>query len=105
MRAKPTEVGASRLFLVGLLASLAATLSPLAVHAAEDTAAAQQTEPTALQSAFRGAAAEFGVPESVLLSVSYNVSRWEQHGGAPSVSGGYGPMHLTRVESPERASL
>lgn len=52
-----------------------------------------------LQGAFRSAAREFGVPERVLLSVSYHMSRWEHHGGAPSTSGGYGPMHLTDVDS------
>ncbi|MEV7450477.1 N-acetylmuramoyl-L-alanine amidase [Streptomyces nigra] len=48
-----------------------------------------------LQSAFAAAAAEYHVPSSVLLGVSYLQSRWETHSGAPSVSGGYGPMHLT----------
>ncbi|MFE4667444.1 N-acetylmuramoyl-L-alanine amidase [Streptomyces sp. NPDC056716] len=48
-----------------------------------------------LQRAFAAAAAEYGVPQSVLLGVSYLQSRWDGHGGAPSVSGGYGPMHLT----------
>ncbi|MDN0199077.1 N-acetylmuramoyl-L-alanine amidase [Streptomyces sp. S.PNR 29] len=48
-----------------------------------------------LQSAFAAAAAEYQVPQSVLLGVSYLQSRWDAHGGAPSVTGGYGPMHLT----------
>lgn len=48
-----------------------------------------------LQSAFAAAAADYHVPQSVLLGVSYLQSRWDTHGGAPSVSGGYGPMHLT----------
>ncbi len=56
--------------------------------------AAVQARPPSLQQAFQAAAQEFGVPESVLLAVSYNVSRWEQHGGSPSTSGGYGVMHL-----------
>jgi N-acetyl-anhydromuramyl-L-alanine amidase AmpD len=93
------------LFLVGLLTGLAATVSPLSARAAEADAPAQQSDPTALQSAFTTASLEFGVPVSVLLSVSYNVSRWEQHGGAPSVSGGYGPMHLTRVDNAQLAPL
>jgi N-acetyl-anhydromuramyl-L-alanine amidase AmpD len=106
LSANPTESrGASRLFLVGLLTGLTAALSPFPAHAAEEAAAATQSEPTALQSAFTAASLEFGVPVSVLLSVSYNVSRWEQHGGAPSVSGGYGPMHLTRVDSGQLAPL
>ncbi|WP_326641383.1 N-acetylmuramoyl-L-alanine amidase [Streptosporangium sp. NBC_01755] len=46
------------------------------------------------QAAFAEAARAYGVPESVLLAVSYLESRWEGHGGLPSVSAGYGPMHL-----------
>ncbi|WP_225096020.1 N-acetylmuramoyl-L-alanine amidase [Streptomyces sp. CoH27] len=48
-----------------------------------------------LQRAFATAATEYHVPQSVLLAVSYLQSRWDWHGGAPSVTGGYGPMHLT----------
>ncbi|MFJ4366392.1 N-acetylmuramoyl-L-alanine amidase [Streptomyces chartreusis] len=48
-----------------------------------------------LQSAFTSAAARYHVPQSVLLGVSYLQSRWDAHAGAPSVTGGYGPMHLT----------
>ncbi|MFV0137647.1 N-acetylmuramoyl-L-alanine amidase [Streptomyces sp. HMX87] len=51
--------------------------------------------PDRLQRAFAAAAAEYDVPQSVLLGVSYLQSRWDAHGGAPSVTGGYGPMHLT----------
>ena len=76
------------MFLVGVLTGLVVTLSPLRAHAAEGAAPESLSDPTALQSAFTAAAHEFGVPVSVLLSVSYNVSRWETHGGAPSVSGG-----------------
>ncbi|EYT78659.1 amidase [Streptomyces sp. Tu 6176] len=48
-----------------------------------------------LQRAFSAAAGRYHVPLSVLLGVSYLQSRWDGHAGAPSVSGGYGPMHLT----------
>ncbi|MGW0708496.1 N-acetylmuramoyl-L-alanine amidase [Streptomyces sp. NPDC002643] len=54
-----------------------------------------QSASARLQGAFATAAAEYGVPRSVLLGVSYLQSRWDAHGGAPSVTGGYGPMHLT----------
>ncbi|WP_117209364.1 peptidoglycan recognition protein family protein [Allorhizocola rhizosphaerae] len=47
------------------------------------------------QEAYARAAAEFGVPESVLLAVSYLESRWDVNAGTPSTSGGFGPMHLT----------
>ncbi|WP_435175969.1 N-acetylmuramoyl-L-alanine amidase [Actinacidiphila sp. bgisy145] len=49
----------------------------------------------ALQRAFADAAGKYGVPRSVLLGVSYMESRWDGHQGVPSVTGGYGPMHLT----------
>jgi len=45
----------------------------------------------------RQAAQEFGVPESVLLAVSYSESRWENHRGRPSSDGGFGLMDLTTV--------
>ncbi|MFE2431196.1 N-acetylmuramoyl-L-alanine amidase [Streptomyces sp. NPDC059373] len=48
-----------------------------------------------LQQAFADAADRYQVPESVLLGVSYMESRWDTHNGLPSVTAGYGPMHLT----------
>ncbi|AOR36205.1 amidase [Streptomyces fodineus] len=76
----------------GPLAS-AALLLPLLgaapAHSTPDSSAGR------LQHAFATAAAEYHVPQSVLLAVSYLQSRWDWHAGAPSVSGGYGPMHLT----------
>jgi N-acetyl-anhydromuramyl-L-alanine amidase AmpD len=47
------------------------------------------------QQLFAAAAHEFGVPEDLLLAISYNQSRWETHKGQPSVGGGFGLMHLT----------
>ncbi|MFJ2946928.1 N-acetylmuramoyl-L-alanine amidase [Streptomyces sp. NPDC087226] len=75
---------------VRILAAAALTL-PL-LGAAPDT-----TPPATahLQQAFATAAATYDVPQSVLLGVSYLQSRWDAHAGAPSVTGGYGPMHLT----------
>ncbi|GAA3650201.1 N-acetylmuramoyl-L-alanine amidase [Nonomuraea antimicrobica] len=46
------------------------------------------------QGDFAAASREYGVPESVLLAVSYLESRWDANGGRPSTAGGYGPMHL-----------
>src|SRR5579884_1522143 len=47
-------------------------------------AAAHQARPsTQLQAAFAAAAKEFSAPESILLAVSFEESRWEQHGGQP----------------------
>jgi N-acetyl-anhydromuramyl-L-alanine amidase AmpD len=70
----------------------------LALHSAPRTnALAAEPDPATTQAAFAAAAQEFGVPERVLLAVSYNLSRWEDHNGEPSTSGGYGPMHLIDV--------
>ena len=60
-------------------------------------ASAEPAEPVGRQAEYAAAAAEFGVPESVLLGVSYLESRWNVNGGTPSTSAGYGPMHLTDV--------
>ena len=56
------------------------------------------------QAAFTAAARTSGVPEQVLLAVSYQETRWEAHGGAPSSSGAYGPMALTDVRYATRAA-
>lgn len=77
---------------VGMLAG-AALLFPLLGAAPSESAA--QSSADRLQLAFASAAAEYHVPQSVLLGVSYLQSRWNAHAGAPSVTGGYGPMHLT----------
>ncbi|MFJ3194414.1 N-acetylmuramoyl-L-alanine amidase [Streptomyces griseoviridis] len=76
---------------VGALAT-ATLLLPL-LGAAPPAAAGSSA--SRLQEAFASAAARYHVPQSVLLGVSYLQSRWDSHAGAPSVSGGYGPMHLT----------
>ncbi|GAA3104698.1 N-acetylmuramoyl-L-alanine amidase [Streptosporangium carneum] len=52
------------------------------------------------QEAFALAARSYGVPENVLLAVSYLESRWDGNHGLPSVSGGYGPMHLVDGQAP-----
>ncbi|GIH92791.1 N-acetylmuramoyl-L-alanine amidase [Planobispora siamensis] len=61
---------------------------------APGNAALREDPPDGLQAAFARAAEDYGVPRSVLLAVSYLESRWDGNGGLPSVSGGYGPMHL-----------
>ncbi|HET6626898.1 MAG TPA: N-acetylmuramoyl-L-alanine amidase, partial [Nocardioidaceae bacterium] len=53
------------------------------------------TGSTDRQAVFARAAEVSGVPQKVLLAVSYMESRWDDHGPDPSASGGFGPMHLT----------
>ncbi|WP_328833402.1 N-acetylmuramoyl-L-alanine amidase [Streptomyces sp. NBC_00252] len=76
----------------GALAT-AALLLPLLGAAPSESAT--DSSASTLQRAFASASAEYHVPQTVLLAVSYLQSRWDTHGGAPSVTGGYGPMHLT----------
>ncbi|MBY8845767.1 N-acetylmuramoyl-L-alanine amidase [Streptomyces sp. SP2-10] len=75
-----------------LLPLLGATPAHTATNSATNSAASATNR---LQQAFATAAADYHVPQSVLLAVSYLQSRWDRHAGAPSVTGGYGPMHLT----------
>lgn len=82
---------------LGLVAGAVAVL-PMASTAAPEAAAGVR------QADFTAAAKEFAVPEPVLLAVSYLASRWDSHRGQPSVSGGYGPMHLTDVAISRRTA-
>ncbi|GHF07303.1 amidase [Streptomyces werraensis] len=85
--------GPSRRAVRGALGALAAAALTLPLLGAAPAPAPQAS--ARLQQAFASAAAAYDVPQSVLLGVSYLQSRWDAHGGAPSVTGGYGPMHLT----------
>jgi len=51
--------------------------------------------PSPRQQQFTAAAHEFGVPEPLLLALSYALTRWEAGAGQPDAAGGFGPMHLT----------
>ena len=86
-----------------LLAALAAVALPMAVvgfsSGGPPSAAAATPAPSAgAAEAFKTASAQYGVPESVLLAVSYAETRWDDHQGKASTSGGYGPMHLTAAD-------
>lgn len=97
MRGSPTDsspsAGHRRARRTAGAVASAALLLPLLGAAPSDSGA--QTSSARLQSAFADAAAQYHVPRDALLAVSYLQSRWDAHGGAPSVTGGYGPMHLT----------
>ncbi|ADB31928.1 N-acetylmuramyl-L-alanine amidase, negative regulator of AmpC, AmpD [Kribbella flavida DSM 17836] len=84
-----------------ILAALAVVALPMAltgVSSGGPPPAVASVPSPGLAAAFQSAAQQYGVPESVLLAVSYAQTRWDDHGGASSTSGGYGPMHLTGVE-------
>ncbi|MFC5954499.1 N-acetylmuramoyl-L-alanine amidase [Streptomyces pratens] len=102
MRRSPTRPGRAPVAGVrparrtaGALAAAALTLPLLGAAPSAAPPDAVPADGARLQEAFGAAAAAYEVPRSVLLSVSYLQSRWDTHDGAPSVTGGYGPMHLT----------
>ncbi|MGZ4493487.1 MAG: N-acetylmuramoyl-L-alanine amidase [Nocardioides sp.] len=78
----------------GALATVGVVTAPTATADAHDWGRCL-TGSADRQAVFARAAAVSGVPESVLLGVSYLESRWDDHDGQMSTSGGYGPMHLT----------
>lgn len=61
------------------------------------SASAQTTTGTrTLTQAFSNASSEFGVPLPLLEALCYMEGRLSNHGGAPSIDGGYGCMHLVK---------
>ncbi|MEV0424969.1 peptidoglycan recognition family protein [Micromonospora sp. NPDC050495] len=80
-----------------LLAAAVAAATALATTGPVSAAPAD-TDTSDRQQQYAAAADTYGVPQSVLLGVSYLESRWDTHPGQPSTSGGYGPMHLTDAE-------
>ncbi|MFE5948236.1 N-acetylmuramoyl-L-alanine amidase [Streptomyces sp. NPDC056480] len=72
-----------------------AIASPGLLGATGDDKAAGEAS---LQSQFANAAREFDVPQSVLMAVSYQQTRWEAHDGEPSTTGAYNVMGLTKVD-------
>ncbi len=78
---------------IAAVTATAALLLP--VFGPAPSAGASQPRADSLQRAFTAASQRYQVPRSVLLAVSYLESRWDTHAGRPSVTGGYGPMHLT----------
>ncbi|MBU6531177.1 N-acetylmuramoyl-L-alanine amidase [Streptomyces sp. NPDC057245] len=87
LRRRPVAIAAAAVVVAGAIAV------PVVAQATQSDAAAD----TALQREFEAAAAEYDVPQEVLMAVAYQQSAWDTHEGEHSASGGYGPMHLTDV--------
>ncbi|MFI8348425.1 N-acetylmuramoyl-L-alanine amidase [Streptomyces sp. NPDC085596] len=87
--------------IVCVTAASAALLVPLLIDRSDDSGGPPDQR---LQDDYTAAADEFRVPRSVLMGVSYLQSRWDSHQGAPSVIGGYGPMHLVDSAGPPAAT-
>ncbi|MFI7340534.1 N-acetylmuramoyl-L-alanine amidase [Streptomyces sp. NPDC050085] len=88
-------------YSIASVVAVAATAGAIALAAPGDSGGTQTAgSPGArLQSDFAQAADEFGVPQSVLMAVSYRQTRWEDHDGLPSTTGAYNVMGLTDVDS------
>ena len=87
--------------VVGLMAASFTALASPPAQATDWSACLQG--PSDRQAVFSRAAERSGVPQSVLLGVSFMESRWDDHDAAPSTSAGYGPLHLTSpdgIDSP-----
>jgi N-acetyl-anhydromuramyl-L-alanine amidase AmpD len=80
-----------------LAAAVLAVAGTIAVPAAAQATGEKTPDAVVRQGDFAAAAAEFDVPERVLLAVAYQESAWDAHAGGHSAGGGYGPMHLTDV--------
>ncbi|HZN19998.1 MAG TPA: N-acetylmuramoyl-L-alanine amidase [Micromonosporaceae bacterium] len=74
---------------------LAVTVAIAPAPGAASLPTAETAAPATRQEAYAQAATAYGVPERVLLAVSYLESRWDTNAGTPSTSAGFGPMHLT----------
>src|SRR5436309_10786597 len=71
--------------ILAALAAVALSIALTGVSSGGPLATAVTPGPSAVAaSAFSAAAAKYGVPESVLLAVSYAETRWDDHPGAPS---------------------
>lgn len=105
-RGLPFLVAATGLALTGagLVSPTAASPPPATAQRSTCTALSEgSTTASQRQADFAAAARDYGVPAGVLMAVSYLESRWDSHDGAQSVSGGYGPMHLTDVRPPDQS--
>jgi N-acetyl-anhydromuramyl-L-alanine amidase AmpD len=90
--------------IFAVLAALALPITVAGVSSAGPPAAAATAavpSPGSAAEAFHAASQQYGVPESVLLAVSYAETRWDDHDGQPSTSGGFGLMHLTDAAAGE----
>ncbi|MGW5608990.1 N-acetylmuramoyl-L-alanine amidase [Streptomyces sp. NPDC003753] len=83
----------------GVLALVAAGIAAVAQASQPGGPPSTALAPTALQDEFASAAREFHVPQSVLMAVAYQQSRWDTHAGRPSMTGNYNVMGLTQVAS------
>jgi len=88
----------------GLAFGLGGAGAGFASSASAQARAGVTAAPTGRMALMRAAARAFGVPARLLLAISYDETRWQRTGGAPSVDGGYGLMNLTTRTSPALAA-
>jgi N-acetylmuramoyl-L-alanine amidase len=89
--------GAARVaaLAISLMTSVAVSLASSGISLAATRSYAGMAASGHRMALMRAAAREFHVPVRLLLAISYNQTRWERPGSAPSLNGGYGLMDLT----------
>ena len=80
-----------------------ASADPAAAGPARGGSAVRGRAARSLDSMFEEASAKYRVPRDVLAAVGYNESRFDNHGGEPSMSNGFGIMHL--ADNPTNRTL
>ncbi|MGE7436653.1 N-acetylmuramoyl-L-alanine amidase [Kitasatospora sp. NPDC001175] len=90
--------GARRSRRSAALVALATTCATACATGFAPPAGAAAPADQLLQRQFAAAAAEFKVPQRLLLALAYQQTRWESHRGQPSTTGNYGPLGLTQVD-------
>ena len=94
-----------RALVLSLAVALGMLLGSLADQSSASALAITRSGP--LTQAFTQASREFGVPAPLLEALCYMEGRLSNHGGAPSIDGGYGCMHLvknSRVDTLDQAA-
>jgi hypothetical protein len=86
--------GAARVaaLAISLMTSVAVSLASSGISLAATRSYAGMAASGHRMALMRAAAREFHVPVRLLLAISYNQTRWERPGSAPSLNGGYGLM-------------
>ena len=97
MRRSVAALGALAAVTAGMALATPSAQAADPAAAGGSTGSSAGTDPGSRERAFAAAAAEYGVPRTVLEAVSYAQTRWDFNPGH-STSGGYGPMHLVAAQ-------
>jgi hypothetical protein len=97
-----------RVLLMSIALSLILVLALLPARTLANPKGLQVLAAGSIGPAFDQASQEFGVPSSLLKVLCYMEGRLSNHGGSPSIDGGYGCTHLVKnqaTDTLDRAAL